>query len=347
MINPTDLSAGSALDSLAVDRLRLQAKRDPNGTLRAAAREFEALFMNMLLKSMRAAVPADGLMNSDQTRFYTGMLDQQLAQNLSARGTGLADMMVRQLSRSAGATIPVDPAPATPRAAPRDALRMEAPPPAEPAEASTAVDPDMLVQLARARAAARLAGRTYSTEGAPAAAAPRPPAEPDSSRGTGLAGVSGPREFVNRIAGYARSAAQATGIPAAVAIAQAALESGWGKHEIRRADGSPSFNLFGIKAGRGWKGDVVESMTTEYVNGVAQKSVEKFKAYRSYAEAFQDWAGMLANNPRYAGVLRAEDAAAAARELQRAGYATDPAYANKLVRIMNVAALRPTVDVKV
>ena len=123
-------------------------------------------------------------------------------------------------------------------------------------------------------------------------------------------------------------------------VAQAALESGWGKNEIRRADGSPSFNVFGIKAGRSWSGPVAETVTTEYVNGVAQKSVEKFRAYSSYAEGFRDYANLLLNNPRYAAVLEQRDAASFARGLQQAGYATDPMYADKLMRILNGNVLR-------
>ena len=139
---------------------------------------------------------------------------------------------------------------------------------------------------------------------------------------------------------HAEAASQATGIPAHFMIAQAALESGWGRHEIRHADNRPSFNLFGIKAGENWKGPVVETVTTEYINGVPQKMVEKFRAYNSYAEGFQDYANLLLNNPRYAAVLKNQDAAAFAQGLQQAGYATDPMYADKLIRIINSSSIR-------
>ena len=132
----------------------------------------------------------------------------------------------------------------------------------------------------------------------------------------------------------------ATSIPAHFMIAQAALETGWGRSELRFADGAPTHNLFGIKAGRNWQGAVAEATTTEYVNGVAQKSVERFRAYASYGEAFRDYANLLASNPRYAEVLNPQDAAGFARGLQRAGYATDPMYAAKLERIIGGAALR-------
>ena len=137
---------------------------------------------------------------------------------------------------------------------------------------------------------------------------------------------------------HANEASQTTGIPARFMLGQAALESGWGKRELRGTDGTPSHNLFGIKAGAGWKGPVVEAVTTEYVNGVARKSVEKFRAYPSYADAFRDYANLLRSNPRYAGVLaqaaQGIDAEGFAHGLQRAGYATDPNYADKLSRII-------------
>ena len=140
---------------------------------------------------------------------------------------------------------------------------------------------------------------------------------------------------MERMLPVAGQAGQASGVPPQLMVGQAALESGWGKREIRMADGSNSFNLFGIKANAGWNGKVAEVMTTEYKNGVAYKQVEKFRAYSSYAEAFQDYAGLISNNPRYADVLQqGSDVAGMAQAIQKAGYATDPKYADKLVSIM-------------
>ena len=135
----------------------------------------------------------------------------------------------------------------------------------------------------------------------------------------------------------ALQASVATGIPARFLLGQAALESGWGKHEIRAADGSPSHNLFGIKAGKNWKGASVEVMTTEYLDGAPRKILQRFRAYGSYAEAFQDYAALLKGNRRYAAVLGQTDGAAFAQGLQRAGYATDPRYADKLTSILNAS----------
>ena len=143
-------------------------------------------------------------------------------------------------------------------------------------------------------------------------------------------------EFRDRVMAYAQETSQATGIPARFVLGQAALESGWGRRELRAADGTPSHNLFGIKAGGNWRGRVVEATTTEYVNGVARKTVEQFRAYDSYADAFRDYANLLRSSPRYADLLtqaaRGIDEAGFAQGLQKAGYATDPGYADKLSR---------------
>ena len=144
--------------------------------------------------------------------------------------------------------------------------------------------------------------------------------------------------FVAQHNDAAERVAQASGIPAAFMLGQAGHETGWGRSEIRNADGSNSHNLFGIKAGAGWSGKVAEITTTEYVDGEPRKLTAKFRAYDSYEESFRDYARLISQSPRYAQA-RASTASAAsyAGELQRAGYATDPAYAAKLSRAINTA----------
>ena len=133
----------------------------------------------------------------------------------------------------------------------------------------------------------------------------------------------------------AQAAGQATGVPAQFILGQAALESGWGRRDIKNADGSSSHNLFGIKATGNWKGSTVSATTTEYSDGVAHKVTEKFRAYSSYAESFADYAKLLTSSPRYAATLKAgTNAAQFASNLQKAGYATDPAYAKKLTSVI-------------
>jgi flagellar protein FlgJ len=148
------------------------------------------------------------------------------------------------------------------------------------------------------------------------------------------------QSFIHGVWPHATAASRQTGIPPHFLVAHAALESGWGRAEPRFVDGRASHNLFGIKAGRNWQGAVVAAPTTEYVNGVAEQRVERFRAYGSYAEAFQDYAQLMAKSPRYAEVVASRDAGSFARGLQRAGYATDPLYASKLERIIGGPTLR-------
>jgi flagellar protein FlgJ len=175
---------------------------------------------------------------------------------------------------------------------------------------------------------------------APLSATPLPTRLPQ----TGAAG------FVQQHQGAASAAEAQTGIPAAFMLGQAAHETGWGRKEIRHADGTPAYNLFGIKAGANWKGPVAEVTTTEYVGGQPHKVVARFRAYGSYADSFADYARLMKESPRYQAVLQGAGepaggrgvgtgprAAAFAQGLQRAGYATDPAYAEKLTRVINTA----------
>ncbi len=280
---PLPATTGGALatDTRSLDALRAQAKKDPDKALKAAATQFEALFMQMLLKSMRDATPQFDPAASDAGRTYTAMLDQQLSSTLSGKGLGLADVMMKQLSRAqqpqGGKFVPEA------KAAPTVGLE----------------------KLRKATSAAQVDG-------------------------------TAPQKFVDAMLPEAMEASKATGVPARFILGQAALESGWGKSEIRAADGAPSHNLFGIKAGPGWTGKTTSVTTTEYVNGVARKQVEKFRAYDSYAEGFSDYARLIANNPRYAAAVKpGNDAAGFAQGLARGGYATDPAYAAKLTRVIN------------
>ena len=146
--------------------------------------------------------------------------------------------------------------------------------------------------------------------------------------------------FVQSLSATAERVAQDSGIPASFMLGQAGHETGWGKSEIKNADGSTSFNLFGIKAGKGWTGKVAEITTTEFINGKAQKVTAKFRAYDSYEDSFRDYARLITDSPRYEkaqATARTGSAVAFAAELQKAGYATDPDYAKKLSGAINSA----------
>jgi flagellar protein FlgJ len=168
---------------------------------------------------------------------------------------------------------------------------------------------------------------------------PANPQPADPARNVGPVGkpaTTRQADFVEKHSAVANSIERATGIPAAFMLGQAGHETGWGKFEIKGKGGAQSFNLFGIKAGSSWNGKVAEITTTEYVDGVAQKKVAKFRAYDSYEDAFKDYARMISDSPRYAKVRQQTGSAHAfASGLQKAGYATDPEYANKLSRAIN------------
>lgn len=305
-------SQSLAIDSGALSRLKLQAKDDPRAGLSQAAQQFEAVFLQMVLKAMRDASPQEGMLDSDQTRMYQSMFDQQLVQTLAARGsTGLAAMIEKQLAKTLPAGVAAD--------------GKTLPPPA-------VEGPDSRFELNTLRSAARQLVDGTDSGGAAAPAA--------SAATATIRGADGPRDFVGRVWNHALEAGRATGIPSHFIVAQAALESGWGRGEIRHADGRNSYNLMNIKAGKSWSGETVDVATTEFVNGVAQKQVERFRSYNSYGEAFADYARLLKNNPRYANVIGQQDSVGFARALQQAGYATDPMYAEKLARIIGSTTLR-------
>ena len=179
------------------------------------------------------------------------------------------------------------------------------------------------LQYQRSHIASSAASSASSANSTPAASGPGP---------------KGRDEFVQHHQAAAERVAQASGIPASFMIGQAGHETGWGKGEIKHADGSNSFNLFGIKAGKGWSGKVAEITTTEYINGTAQKVTAKFRAYDSYEDSFKDYARLINNSPRYEQARAKTDSAVAyATELQKAGYATDPEYARKLSGAINSA----------
>lgn len=289
-----------ALDVQGLNSLRQSAKQNSPAALKASAQQFEGLFINMMLKSMRQATAAAGQEQGQDSQLYTSMLDQQLSQIMAQRGIGLADMMLRQMQRQPGAL----------------------------SDANAAVPG----QLSGVGSSVAGNGTNVDANAAPiGAAVAKRPLGAASAPASGV-GVQG---FVEDMGQHAEQAAQRTGLPSSFIVAQAALESGWGRRQIKMPDGTTSHNLFGIKAGPGWTGKVAEVVTTEYVGGIAQRRVAKFRAYDSYAEAFNDYASMLLKNPRYQSVLASgQTVAGFAQGMQKAGYATDPSYADKLARVI-------------
>jgi flagellar protein FlgJ len=281
------------------------------------------VFTQMMLKSMRDATPQDGPFDSHDSATFTSMMDQQMSQQLSKKGIGVADAMLKQLMRNQGMQTGGGAGGAGGAggfAGMANALGGSS----GGDEGQTAA----LNALAKAYGNAQANGQLAMGRGYSANSALTPPLRGDGSSPKVDA-------FVDKLAAPAQAASAATGIPARFIIGQAALESGWGKSEIRKTDGSTSHNVFGIKASKDWTGKTVSTVTTEYVNGKPQRTVEKFRAYDSYQEAMTDYANLLKGNPRYAQVINSSrDVNGFANGMQRAGYATDPHYAKKLMSIM-------------
>jgi flagellar protein FlgJ len=300
-------NADNVLDANGLTSLKRSASNHDAAANKKVAQQFEGMFLSMMLKGMRNTLPQDGPLSSDATRMATSMSDDQLAQNLAkGKGIGLADALLKQMNKTSAVVSPDTGTKAMP-------LRAEN-------QASLPF---------RAIEQAGLAYRRAATAGVAAGSS--------ASIVNAVTPVSQTHvDFVEKCGEAAKAASDATGISAKAILGQAALESGWGKHEIKDSKGQSSFNLFGIKADASWTGKTVSATTTEYIDGVAQKVVQKFRAYASYADSFTDYAKTLANNPRYQAVLQVgHDALAFARAMGHSGYATDPNYGQKLAQVIS------------
>ncbi|WP_192036496.1 flagellar assembly peptidoglycan hydrolase FlgJ [Halomonas sp. YLGW01] len=323
-----------ALDMQGMQQLKHTARTDETAGRQEAARQFEALFLQRMMQSMRDATIKSDLIDSPQTEFYTSMLDQQWSQHLAGQGLGFAEQLVEELGGAAEAG-----------SARSDRLiaglpRTEAPSPAAQAEAAA---PD-----AASVATAGPASFLDALDARPAQSAPEPTGRaaaavlpPTEEAATGHEAPAHVQAFRERLAEPARRASRETGVPAELILSQAALETGWGRRGIPDGRGGDSHNLFGIKAGRHWEGETVEIVTHEYIDGRRQAITDRFRVYPSPEAAFTDYARMIGDNPRYSGVVTAPDAEDAARALQAGGYATDPAYADKLVAVMHTLGPLP------
>jgi flagellar protein FlgJ len=271
-------------------------KKDPNSpqALRAVAQQVDALFLQMMLKSMRDASAAVGESQSNEMGMYQDMFDKQIALTMSQhQGVGLGSLLTRQLgaASSAGGTAPT-PAPAPTTAPTRPA--------ASSVNSGPAAPPTSMLQSAT--------------------------------------------EFVDQVLPTIRNAAETLGLNPLAMLAQAALETGWGKRMARTADGAPSLNLFGIKADDTWNGARATANTVEYAGGVATLHHAAFRAYGSIEESVNDFANLLKGSPRYRHAAGAgQDAQAYIAGIGQSGYATDPEYANKLNEILHGGTLRAAV----
>jgi len=294
-MNAKPLISGAAFEVNSLDALKKEARTNSAVGLRAAAKQIEGIFVQMMLKSMRDASIKDDLMHSQSSDMFTSMYDQQIAQQMTdGKGLGLAEAMVKQMTAAqpqadaAGDSVPLRFDPTT----------------------VVSYQNSTLTQMVRKAL----------------------PKAPEPGEAAPLSGDS--KDFLARLALPAKIASEQSGIPHHLILAQAALESGWGQRQIRRENGEPSYNLFGVKASADWKGKVTEITTTEFENGAAKKVKARFRVYDSYLDALADYVSLLTRNPRYAAVTSAATAEQGAQALQRAGYATDPEYARKLTSMI-------------
>ncbi|WP_375739197.1 flagellar assembly peptidoglycan hydrolase FlgJ [Pseudomonas boanensis] len=360
--------SGAYTDLNRLNQLKVGKDRDSEANIRKVAQEFESLFLNEMMKSMRSAgeVFAEGnYLNSNETKTYQEMHDQQLAVTISKEGgLGLADVLTRQLSKTksyAGRANPFAEVNGALQGAPQKPVGSSATAVTETRDDSRLINQRRLAlpgklserQVAgivpsaeRTQAAQPLAGNDWAP--ARAFAAPERDSVADQGRvsvtGVGKSVFASRNDFIETLLPMAIDAAERIGVDPRYLVAQAALETGWGKSVIRQKDGSSSHNLFGIKSHRGWDGESARVMTTEYKGGQAVKEAASFRAYNSFEQSFHDFVSFLQRNGRYQEALdSAQNPERFVRELQEAGYATDPQYARKISQIARGMQIYQTV----
>lgn len=309
-------------DLSELKKIKSQMKEDGDESLRLAAQQFEQLFIGLLLRSMRDAnqeFSKDNFMNTNRTRMYQDMMDNQISLEMAqSEGVGLTDILVRQL----GGKQPV-----------KQIAELK------PLD----IEERRLEQVASIAASALLA-KARGQENPPGINLTETQQNQVDDVYNKLNKVAdnqtlpdrfeSAKEFVDKLMPLAKNVAGELGVDPRVLVAQAALETGWGRHMVRTPDGANSHNLFNIKADRSWKGQSAEVSTLEFRNGIAQREKANFRQYENYEASFRDYVNFLRTNPRYQTALeRAENPYDYVRQLQDAGYATDPEYANKIENI--------------
>lgn len=319
-----------------LQQLRAQATKDPEDkeALKKAAQHFESIFIGMMLKSMRdanAVFEQDNPMHSNTTKFFRDMYDQQLATDMANNGSmGLADLIVQQLG---GDSDNFKSASVLRNDSGLERQNFGLSPTGIPSPDKTlnAQAPEVDSLLGSFN---QVIDKSFAQIGGQK---PAPsPQEMDVKEQKPEVNFESPEDFVGSMWDYAKKAASKIGINPAVMIAQSALETGWGKHIIKDKNGDSSFNLFNIKAHRDWDGEKAAQSTLEFEQGVAVRKVEPFRVYNNFSEAFDDFVGFLKSNSRYQPALsNTGNSEQFLHNIQKAGYATDPKYAEKILGILN------------
>ena len=280
VMNPDLTSSRIYTDFQGLADLRRSVRQDSNEALHEVAAQFEAIFIKMMLKSMRDASLADGLFDSNQSEMYLDMFDNQIALDLSSKGVfGISEMLIKQLGNTTAKE-----------------------------ETQTSVSPVNSDPVGMEKSENRsLTDKPFSSA----------------------------NDFVIKLMPEAQRAAARLGVEPELLVAQAALETGWGTRIIQTPSGESSHNLFGIKASENWQGEKVRVSTLEYRDGVMQKEKADFRSYSSFRESFDDYVEFVSGNKRYSSAINHNGSSENYIEaLQEAGYATDPAYASKIMDIM-------------
>ncbi|HET8850107.1 MAG TPA: flagellar assembly peptidoglycan hydrolase FlgJ [Marinobacter sp.] len=312
-------------DFSGLNAIKTQAKTDKKAALEQVARQFESLFLLEMLKSMRKAGEAfaeGNYLNSNESEFYRDMFDSQVSLSMAGSGgTGLAEALVRQLSREIPGMNGQGERLASHKASIADYDR-----------SLPAISPRLPERMADVAALSEAQAHEMAPDNRPAATTASATDLPER--------FESPEQFVQKLMPIALKLSQESGIDPRLMVAQAALETGWGKHMIKGDNNEHSFNLFGIKADQRWSGEAVTITTTEFRDGVPMKERADFRAYPDYEASFRDYVDFLQSNPRYRDVLSSADQPEVfAEKLQQAGYATDPEYGSKIRQIMNRESL--------
>jgi len=303
--------AQTAVDFKGLAELRRSATTDKTDqeTIKQVAAQFESLFTGMMLKSMRQASVVEGMFDSSQSDMYRDISDQQLAMDLSSKGgLGLQSAIIRQLGG-----------------------KPDNEPKRYSGDSASNIDTVTFRPALHSMTNPVLVQQAIST-------APKQSVSQINKHSELV--FDSPESFVQQLLPMVKQAADKLGVSPDVILAQAALETGWGKHVIKGTDGQSSNNLFNIKADKRWQGDSAATGTIEYRDGVAVREQAKFRSYESYQDSFNDYVDFLQTQPRYQDALKQSHSPEEFIEgLHKAGYATDPAYADKIKKIMNSSTM--------
>lgn len=327
--------AQNAFDIAGLDNLRKGAQKGERAALEKTAQEFEAIFIHMMLKSMRAAddVLADenSPFNSQQVKFYRDMQDQQMATDMSASGSmGLSELLVQQLDPTGSGITPASVVRKGGNlsdfvAAAGERRNLDSP------VASDQALLDKLAQLQMRSAQSSVQSSAQSS----AQSNTSSPAHLTQSA-TKQAAFSNADDFIQSLLPVAQQVAGELGIDPKALVAQAAVETGWGQYMIHSGSGNNTHNLFGIKAGQHWQGEKEVVETLEYQKGMPEKQKAAFRSYDDFQSSMRDYVQFIKQSPRYrSAVEQSNNSEVYFHKLQQAGYATDPAYADKVISVLN------------